>query len=107
MTDAHEGRVVVTADVPGAFLHSNVRDTVYVVVNGSLVEILIRSNPKYKQFVHKTKDGKPLVYLKLRKALYGTITAAHLFWENITKKLINYGFTLNPYDQCVANMDIE
>ena len=33
VTDAHEGRVVVTADVPGAFLHSPVKDIVYVVVD--------------------------------------------------------------------------
>ena len=107
VTDAHEGRVVVTADVPGAFLHSDVKDIVYVVLDGALVEILVRSNPKYKQYIHTTKQGKQLVYLRLRKALYGTITAARLFWENITEKLIKYGFKLNPYDQCVANMNIE
>ena len=103
VTDVHEGRVVVTCDVPGAFLHSDVKETIYVVVDGALVDILIQSNKKYKKYVHITKDGKKLVYLKLRKTLYGTVTAARLFWENITEKLIKYGLELNPYDECVAN----
>ena len=103
VTYAHEGRRVVTADVPGAFLHSDVIGVVFVVVNGILVDMLIRSNKKYEQFVHTTHDGKRVVYLKLKKALYGTLTAARLFWENITDKLTNYGFKLNEYDQCVAN----
>ena len=87
MWDVHEGRFVATADVPGAFLHSDMIELVYVVVDGVLVDMLIQSNPKYKKFVHTTRDGKRLVYLKLRKALYGTVTAARLFFENITDKL--------------------
>lgn len=94
---------MVTADVPGAFLHSDIKDIVYVVVDSALMDILMQSNKKYKKYVHITKEGKKLVYLKLRKALYGTVTAARLFWENITEKLVNYGFELNPYDECVAN----
>ena len=44
VTDAFEGRKVVTCDVPGAFLHSDVVGDVFVVVDGTLVDILIRSN---------------------------------------------------------------
>ena len=55
--------------------------------NGALVDILVRANPKYKKFVHINKQGKKMMYLQLRKALYGTLTAARLFWENITDKL--------------------
>ena len=32
------------------------------------------------------------------------VKAAHLFWEWLVKYLIHdQGFTLNPYEQCVAN----
>ena len=103
MWDAHEGCFVATADVPGAFLHSDMIELVYVVVDGVLVDMLIQSNPKYKRFVHITKDGRRVVYLKLRKALYGTITAARLFFDNITDKLSKYGFVANGYDSCVMN----
>ena len=106
MWDAHEGRFVATCDVPGAFLHSDMIEIVYVVVDGVLVDMLIQSNPKYRKFVHITRDGKHIVYLRLQKALYGTITAARLFFENITNKLSKYGFVANGYDPCVMNMMI-
>jgi hypothetical protein len=28
------------------------------------------------------------------------------FWEDLSGKLIKCGYTLNPYDQCVANKSI-
>ena len=74
------------------------------MVDGALVDILIRSNPKYKDFVHTTKNGHNIIYLQLRKALYGTLTPARLFWENITDKLTTFGFRANRYDNCVMNM---
>jgi hypothetical protein len=39
----------------------------------------------------------------LLKALYGTLQAALLFWENLSKQLQEWGFEINPYDFCVAN----
>ena len=107
MMDGHERRYVATADVPGAFLNIDIDGLVYVMVDGALVDILVRSNPKYKEFIHTTKNGKKIVYLRLKKALYGTITAARLFWENITGKLTKFGFKANRYDNCVMNMEIE
>ena len=42
-------------------------------------------------------------YVKLRKALYGTLQAALLFWRLLSDTLIEWGFKLNEYDKCVAN----
>ena len=103
VTDGHERHRVMTADVSGAFLHSNVVGDVFVVVDGVLAGMLIRSNRKYEEFVHITQDGRRVVYLKLKKGLCGTLAVARLLWGNIIEKLINYGFTLNEYDQSVAN----
>ena len=47
--------------------------------------------------------GKPIIYGKLGCALYGIMQAALLFYEKIVGDLLEYGFTLNPYDPCVAN----
>ena len=44
-----------------------------------------------------------VVYLKLQKALYGTIKAARLFFDNLSSTLSDMGFTPNPYDICVTN----
>jgi len=39
----------------------------------------------------------------IKKALYGTLQAALLFWSLLSKTLENCGFTINPYDQSVTN----
>ena len=53
-------------------------------------------------------EGKkriPTIYSEAIKALYGTVDAAKLFYDNIWHVLINeLGITLNPcYDGCVAS----
>jgi hypothetical protein len=47
------------------------------------------------------------MYVRLTKALYGTLQAALLFWKELSAYLIEQGFVLNPYDNCVANKTIE
>ena len=47
-----------------------------------------------------------MLYFELKKALYGTMRAALLFWKLLTSKLEEWGFVINPYDWCVANKDI-
>jgi len=43
------------------------------------------------------------MYLKLKKALYGTLQSAMHFWKTLNAKLISMGFMVNPYDKCIAN----
>ena len=49
---------------------------------------------------------KPVIYVKLKRALYGTLNASLLFWKDLTTELKGWGFTINPYDECVANKTI-
>jgi hypothetical protein len=51
--DANEHRDVATADVPGAFLHSDMDEEIFVIVDGALVDLLIQSNPKYAKYMPK------------------------------------------------------
>ena len=44
-----------------------------------------------------------MLYVELIKALYGTLRAALLFWRHLSQKLVDWGFSINPYDWCVAN----
>ena len=44
-----------------------------------------------------------MMYVKLNKALYGTLQAALFLWKNLTNILIVWGLVVNPYDWCVAN----
>ena len=44
-----------------------------------------------------------MLYVRLRKALYGMLRAALLFYKILRNDLENIGFEINPYDPCVAN----
>jgi Reverse transcriptase (RNA-dependent DNA polymerase) len=101
--DAAENRDVATLDIPGAFMHADMDDEVYVILEGKMAELLISLDPnKYLPFLH-SKKGCHILYVKLRKALYGTLKAALLFWKHLSAKLQGWGFVANPYDTCVVN----
>ena len=102
--DAMEKRDVVTVDVPAAFMQADMEGPdVHMKLEGNMVRILEKIDPKlYSKYV-VIENGKSVIYVKLNKALYGTIQASLLFWKNLTKTLIEWGFEINPYDWCVAN----
>jgi hypothetical protein len=57
----------------------------------------------YRKYVTVNKKGMPILYVKLKKALYGLMRASLLFYRKLQRELEDYGFTVNPYDPCVAN----
>ena len=99
-----QGRQVMSCDIPGAFLHSDIDEIVHIKFEGEIAELLVKVDPElYTKYVEIEK-GKKVIYAKLQKALYGTLQAALLFWKDLSGFLVNQlGFTLNPYDTCVAN----
>ena len=105
--DAREGRDVATVDIPGAFMHSDQDETVHLRLQGTLADLLVKCDPKlYRKYV-VSEGGQPVLYVELLKALYGTLRAALLFWRRLSKKLVDWGFSINPYDWCVANKLIQ
>ena len=60
---------------------------------------------KYEKYTVMEK-GKPVIYVRLLKALYGTLKAVLLFWENLSEALQEWGFKINPHGWCVANKTI-
>jgi hypothetical protein len=103
--DAKEGRDVATVDIPGAFLHSDIDELIHLIMDGPMADLLVKVNPeKYCEFVVKDRNGKSVIYVELKKALYGTLQAALLFWENLSTFLTEeLGFTINKYDRCTVN----
>jgi hypothetical protein len=72
-------------------------------MTGEAAEFLVEISPKtYKNYITSEK-GKDVIYLVLKKALYGCVKSALLFWEDLSSKLIKRGYDLNSYDRCVAN----
>jgi hypothetical protein len=75
----------------------------HMKLEGEMVEILERIDPNLYSKYKKMENGRSVLYVKLKKALYGTLQAALLFWKNLTTTLIDCGFEINPYDWCVVN----
>eukprot|EP00984_Skeletonema_dohrnii_P016801 scaffold7524_cov79-Skeletonema_dohrnii-CCMP3373.AAC.1 len=103
--DAHERRHVACCDLPGAFLHCETDEHVIVVLRGELAELMVQVDPSiYPKYVSTDKKGKPILYMQLYKSVYGLMRSALLFYRKLRGELESYGFTVNPYDPCVANM---
>jgi hypothetical protein len=56
-------------------------------------------DPKYKNNIVYGKNGRKYVYTKLTKAVYyGTLLGAILFYEKLSKQLVDWGYEPNCYD---------
>jgi hypothetical protein len=101
--DAMERRDVATVDIPGAFMQAEMDELVHMRLEGKMAELLIRIDPQlYRKYV-QDENGKQVLYVELKKALYGTLRAALLFWRRLSSQLNKWGFEANPYDPCVVN----
>ena len=103
---AAERRKIISWDVEGAYLLADQDDFVLIKFTGESVDVLCQVDTGYEQFV-TYENGRKVLYLELLKALYGCLRSALLWYELYSTKLQGMGFTLNPYDTCVANKDIE
>ena len=103
--DAHEGRDVAIAEVVGAYLKAKMEDYVLVKLVGKEVDIRCKVSEEYEEFVGLEK-GKRLLYLRLKKALYGCMQSAILWYDTFKGALQEMGFKINKYDRCVANKNI-
>jgi hypothetical protein len=93
-----ERRKVGSADVGMAYLNADISKDVFMKIDTRLAQMLVKLFPdKYRL----DKDGR--IYVKLRKALYGCIESAKLWFDEISKSLREMGFIANPYDPCVFN----
>ena len=101
--DAHEGRNVRICDIPGAFLSEDMDEDVKMALCGRLAERMVNIAPQiYRQKVTHEK-GRRVIYVTLKKALYGFPRLEFLFYEQIVAEMRGKGVELNPYDQCVEN----
>ena len=107
MIDAKERRDVATADIPGAFMQTDLDETVHMRLEGAMAELLLKIDSKlYRKYL--VQEGKKTVmYVELNKALYGTLDASLLFWKELTKTLEGWGYERNPYDWCVMNKMVD
>ena len=87
-------------------MQADIKEVIHVKLEGPLAMLLTRVDlTKYTKFL-TAKNGKEVMYVHLAKALYSTLQATYLFWKDLTGYLIKQGFELNPYNNCVANKQI-
>jgi hypothetical protein len=101
--DTHKGRKVVTCDIPGAFLHTDLDEEVIMLLRGQLADLMVQIDPElYGPYLIKSKKGESLLYVHMLKAMYGLLRTALLFYLKLVKDLTDFVFAINPYDPCVA-----
>jgi hypothetical protein len=99
----------MTVDLPGAFMQAGMDELIHVCLEGPLAEMLVRriDQSKYQTDV-VIENQKKVLYVVQKNFLYGTVQAALLFWEDLSRFLIEeLGFTMNPYNRCVVNKIIK
>ena len=106
IVDAVEGRDVATADVAGAYLNAIMEEFVVLKLVGEDATLMCEVHPPFHDFL-EYENGKPVLYLKLDRALYGCVQSALLWYKLFSSTLKSLGFVLNPYDPCVANAMID
>jgi hypothetical protein len=98
--DAFERREVVIVDVPGAYLTADMDEEVFMCLRGRLAELMVKTAREiYRKYIYVGSANKPVLYVKLQKALYGCLRSALLFYQKLLKDLEDNGFELNPYDR--------
>jgi hypothetical protein len=106
--DAKEGRDVMTADIPNAFVQTDIEDQkegerIIMKIRGILVDMLVELDPDlYGPYVTYERNEKVL-YVQMLKALYGMLISSVLYYKKFRKDVESIGFKVNPYDPCVAN----
>ncbi len=93
-------------DVPSTFVNTDVDEDVLMALKGELADMMVQITPQvYRKYMTVDRKGMPILYVKLQKALYGLMRASLLFYRKLRKELKAYGFTVNPYNSCIANMN--
>jgi hypothetical protein len=107
--DAFERRDVAVVDIPNAFIQTRidkVDDMAIIRIRGELVDMLVEIAPDtYKPYVSVNHKGLKTLIVRYHNAIYGTMVASIQYYRKFTKSLLE-GFSLNPYDPCVANKTI-
>ena len=57
----------------------------------------------YRKKIIFDKSGKPVIYVKMLKSLYGLLQSAILLYQKLVKDLKKYELEMNPYDTCIFN----
>ena len=94
--DTHEGRDVAICDVPGAYLSVSMPKDKFILIEfvNEFVNLMCMANPSLKPMV-RADNGKKVIYLMVRNALYGCVESGLLWYQMFIDKLKADGFDVN------------
>jgi len=94
---AKEKASVTVADVPVAYLNSNVKSDVVMNIDKLIAGYLCNIDPSYNQF--KRGDGSILV--RLKKSLYGLKESGKNWYDTLSSFLKELDYSMCSKDECV------
>jgi hypothetical protein len=106
--EAEENHGIATCDIPNAFIQADIQATdadgnrTIMKIRGKLVDILCEMDNSYTEYPTE-EHNQSVIYMHVRKALYGVLVSAMLFYRKLRDDLIEQDFEINPYDPCVVN----
>ena len=109
MIAIHEGRKLISFDVPGAFLQAEMSEDKLVLLKfkGQFAEMMCEINPEHQMNIRyevgRNEKTTKVLYMKVIRSIYGCIEAALQWYLLFSTTLKDMGFKLNAYDKCIAN----
>ena len=81
------------------FLNADSNEDIIMVLKGRLAELMVQvALNLYKKYITVDRKGTAILYVKMKKALYGLLRSALLFYSKLVADLESDGFLLNSYD---------
>ena len=98
---AHERRHAAVVDIGGAFLHADMTTgvPVHMRLDKTMSDFLVALDIRYKGY----QNDKGTITVHLKKALYGCVESAALWYENLSKTMKSLGYVRNEVDICIFN----
>lgn len=103
LVDTIEEKHMATYDISGAFLQmewSDNFDNCYLRFENIIVDMFYQINPKYKDHVVHSPDGR-------RQYLYGKLKNDTLFYNKLSDQLEEWGSKKNLYHECIFNKIVD
>ena len=102
---AIERRKVATVDITGAYLECDIADDdeIIMTIEPLLAQLLAQIDPSVEQKI----DNKGVIHVRLKKALYGCVQSAKLWYDKLCSILEANGYTKNDYDGCLFNKMVD
>ena len=86
-------RDMAVLDIPSTYLHTGMKDLVYMNLTGKWTELLVTTVPGvYRPCVTYGPKREAVLYVKLHKALYGYLKSTLLFHEKLVGDFKSIGF---------------